>query len=48
MVVIVIAVCFYLHPKEQLTIIAYKIEQRLQMGRRQQNYIGYNQGYIDL
>ena len=32
--VVVVAVCFYLHPKEQLIIIENKIEQRLQIGKR--------------
>ena len=38
-VAVVAAVCFYLHPKEQLIIIENKIEQRLQIGRWQLNYI---------
>ena len=41
-VVLVAAVCFYLHPKEQLIISENKVEQRLQIGRRQLNYIRYN------
>ena len=37
-----LVVCFYLHPKEQLIIIEDKIEQRLQIGRRQLNDVRYN------
>ena len=32
--ILVVVVCFYLHPKKQLIIIEDKIEQRLQIGRR--------------
>ena len=41
-VVVVVVICFYLHPKKQLIIIEDKIEQRLQIGRRQLNDIRYN------
>ena len=41
-VVLVVAVCFYLHSKEKLIIIENKIERRLQIGRPQLNYIRYN------
>ena len=41
-VIVVVAVCFYLDPKEQLIITENKIDQRLEIRRRQLNYIRYN------
>ena len=40
--IVVVAVCIYLHEKEQLIIIENKIDQRLQIGIRQLNYTRYN------